>query len=71
MYFHTLFHPHIYQKNTNNIPQTPLPNSVEFPRTQPTPQSQLLRIKKQKKQKKNLSLSVNCMGHFMCLAEVT
>ena len=24
--FHTLFHPHIFQKTTNNIAQTPLPN---------------------------------------------
>ena len=26
IYFQTLFHPHIYQKHSNNITQTPLPN---------------------------------------------
>ena len=25
-HFHTLFHSHVFQKNTNNITQTPLPN---------------------------------------------
>jgi len=25
-YFHIFFHPHVYQKNTNNITQTPLLN---------------------------------------------
>ena len=25
-YFHTFFHPHVFQKNTNNITQTPLSN---------------------------------------------
>ena len=25
-YFHTLFHPHVFKKNTNNITQTPLSN---------------------------------------------
>ena len=27
IYFHTLFHPHVYQKHANNITQTPLPNT--------------------------------------------
>ena len=27
-YFHTLFHSHIFQKNTNNITQSNLPNAI-------------------------------------------
>ena len=26
-HFHILFHPHVYQKHTNNITQTPIPNT--------------------------------------------
>ena len=25
-YFHTLFHPHVFPKNTNNVTRTALPN---------------------------------------------
>ena len=30
MYFLTLFHSHVFQKNTNNITQTPLPNGPQI-----------------------------------------
>ena len=29
-HFHIVFHPHIYQKHSNNIIQTPLPNIPEL-----------------------------------------
>ena len=30
MYFHTLFHPHVFSKNTNNVPRKILPNEPFF-----------------------------------------